>query len=1143
MSTVSDLALRILISAKDDSTPALNSARDRIKSISDQLQQVEKIATRFLSFQIFAGWAKDAAQLNDTYNEIQGKLSQVVGKGEQLASVQERLFKSAQAAGAGLKDTVDLYARSAEALKKLNDGQELAARLTETVNLSFRAQRTNVAEASSTVTQLTQAIGTGTVTWEDFGNVAQSNLLLVNTAAKNLGYDGISSLKQAISEGKISGEQMTRAIVAGFTEIKARADQMPLGITQSMTLINNAMIKFAGESNQVNAAASAVSKTLKFVADSMNELANAALIAAEIYGLRMVTGFAASASAALKASLAIKDKTLAEAMAQAAAQKSIVLEMELAAVRVKAAQTAVTEAQLQMSLADGVKQKKQASDALAKTMTALHGAETQYQNAAKATRAAVDASAMSATLAGRAVGALGAAIRGLPLLGWAIMLADWVTKLDSVYLASMRVQEGLAMAAMRVRQMFTMTSAEDSAAQARQLHAEFNTIIEKNSNAAKQSAIDIKAAEEQKARSTEQAAQAQQVAFAKVQEATKALTAQIDYDAKAQTASIQQALAEKLAAIDAADTNDAAKTAQRTQARMLAAQQELQLQQKAAQAKLELIDQEYQGELQQAANNAQRVKDIETDKRQAKLSVYQGLAEYYAGENQRLTELYAQEIKAFAESKQSLELLAMDHEQKMLDIDRGGMTTRRKISDEQFEFDKNMRLVKAELAKGQAADQDKLNALLKRSGELSQDIYNTEKSNAQSREEQRRFQENYKQRETQIYADRKKLVEDDAKAHQTAAESIAQGLETAKSKLEDANRVIGEMTANLSKDYLLKIGIESKSLISAQAAIADLVKPETKTITIETVNTGGGAPAQATGGLAGQPTGLPWRFSNGGWASRSGKLSGYGGGDKIKALLEAGEFVVRKEAVQKLGVPVLQLINQGMLPNQPIKRASGGLIDAEVEKMMLSDGIEQLKKLLKGHYYDNMDKFFLGDRSNSASNKVSELVRNLGDKLKLPSYVMSQALEAAARLPKAYSEKELGSQAREIAKREDLTFQAALNLIGKVPEQQAAPKIDLQKPVLPKITIPKPVLPKFEMPKLEMPKIPSIKIPTPNVPSLATPAAGGAAMAAGGSGRAVSVEFKLPTGQPATGQFADADVDRLLKVLKDASGYSLAGAR
>ena len=73
--------------------------------------------------------------------------------------------------------------------------------------------------------------------------------------------------------------------------------------------------------------------------------------------------------------------------------------------------------------------------------------------------------------------------------------------------------------------------------------------------------------------------------------------------------------------------------------------------------------------------------------------------------------------------------------------------------------------------------------------------------------------------------------------------------------------------------------------------------------------------AAQTGGMI-----LP-RFNEGGHlddgvghSRKSGKLSGYGGGDKVKALLEAGEFIIRKEAVKSLGLDRLYQLNQGLLP-------------------------------------------------------------------------------------------------------------------------------------------------------------------------------------------------------------------------------------
>lgn len=57
--------------------------------------------------------------------------------------------------------------------------------------------------------------------------------------------------------------------------------------------------------------------------------------------------------------------------------------------------------------------------------------------------------------------------------------------------------------------------------------------------------------------------------------------------------------------------------------------------------------------------------------------------------------------------------------------------------------------------------------------------------------------------------------------------------------------------------------------------------------------------------------GDPARFA------RGGKLPGYGGGDRIPALLESGEFVIRKEAVKKFGAHVFTALNNLRLPELP----------------------------------------------------------------------------------------------------------------------------------------------------------------------------------------------------------------------------------
>jgi hypothetical protein len=66
------------------------------------------------------------------------------------------------------------------------------------------------------------------------------------------------------------------------------------------------------------------------------------------------------------------------------------------------------------------------------------------------------------------------------------------------------------------------------------------------------------------------------------------------------------------------------------------------------------------------------------------------------------------------------------------------------------------------------------------------------------------------------------------------------------------------------------------------------------------------------------------RFATGGLIAlqNGGKLPGYGGGDRNLALLEDGEFVIRKEAVRAFGADLFNSLNSLKLP----KFATGGYV-------------------------------------------------------------------------------------------------------------------------------------------------------------------------------------------------------------------------
>lgn len=123
---------------------------------------------------------------------------------------------------------------------------------------------------------------------------------------------------------------------------------------------------------------------------------------------------------------------------------------------------------------------------------------------------------------------------------------------------------------------------------------------------------------------------------------------------------------------------------------------------------------------------------------------------------------------------------------------------------------------------------------------------------------------------------------------------------------------IKQQLDEITKQREANIEIKLERLTEAQEHINNLVRDETKHITIITHH----VEAKRTGGMAGAVRAATGRH-----------LPGYGGGDRIRAILEAGEFVVRKEAVKKYGAGLFHALNAMQINAVgAVKSSIGGMI-------------------------------------------------------------------------------------------------------------------------------------------------------------------------------------------------------------------------
>ena len=1061
MAGLRDLAVRILLTGEDNTGPAIRSASSGLTTLETGVKNFETAARRILGITLFVGLAKQAIDLSDSYRTLQARLKLVTDGTEQFKAAQTELFDISQRTSSGLSNTYSVFVKLETAIKLLGGTQQQALATTETLNKAIALTSQGVMQDAAAILQFSQGLAAGVLRGENFNSVMEAAPGLAQALADGLDVP-ITKLRGMAEAGKLTSDVLVNALDKSAAKVEARFAVLPVTVSGAMTQVNNALLQYIGQSEIANSSTSKLSLILQTVAKNFDTVVSSVVTLAEIYAARLVVGLIASTRAFFDQAAAVKAAEIAQAQARVTAIASLETRAREAAANVLIKQQLVLEAAQRRELATSVTAETAAIAKLTAAQNAYNVAVTRA--AAANTRLAATQTVVAETsgLMSRALGVVGSAVSGLftAMIAYDIgkSLGDWLARFEWFRTATSNIAQALEI----MQAAFSGLSFSERGAQMIEIQERYNQLRAEAVLSTQTANTAINVSETQKAEVIKAAELVQQQAFATTQAAVKALTATLDAETKTQTAALQQGLADRLAAINAADISDTAKEVQRVTAKIAAIKQTLALDQNAATQKLALIEQEYAAELQSAQTNAASLAGIETAKREDKLAVYRGIAEFYAGEVAKLSTLYGEETAAFAKSRDDLQSLEFNHKKSLLDIDRMSMDQHHKIESEQDEFDKNLRDIQAERKKGEGADQSKVNLLVENAKKLAADLTQEVVSGGVS-------QYDAKDNVNKLYAVEKQALTDNAAAHEKNAAAIKAALDVATGELAKANAQITEMTTALNQTYLLKVGIDQGSFDAAQAAIAELTKPETKVITIVTQNAGGGG----EGGMAG-----------GGW------LPGFGGGDRIHALLEAGEFVVRKEAVKALGTPVLQnYINYGKLPaGDAIYRAMGGPV----------------RKFADGGGTDDW-----GDVSRRKSQSYTT-----GWDAETKKYIailQSAGAEGQKQLQDAYK------SMKGIFYHDGIAGDKNIISAGKAEEAKSKQKTAKSTPTAPVMTA---------MPAVDLQQF------ADKAASASTQAPSSQLMQA--PKKTVNVQFSAPGAEPVAGQFNDTDMEKLMQTLKSA---------
>lgn len=192
---------------------------------------------------------REVTRMADTFTALQNRLKVAGLAGEQLAAVQDHLFKSASRNGVEISALGDLYGRLALSTGDLGVSQGDLLRFVDGVTASLRVQGTSTQAASGALMQLSQALGAGTVRAEEMNSIMEATPIIAQAAAKGLGVS-VGELRQQVVAGTVSSQAFFAALMRGFPEVERQAKEATLTIGQSLTGLRNELLRYVGQQDK-----------------------------------------------------------------------------------------------------------------------------------------------------------------------------------------------------------------------------------------------------------------------------------------------------------------------------------------------------------------------------------------------------------------------------------------------------------------------------------------------------------------------------------------------------------------------------------------------------------------------------------------------------------------------------------------------------------------------------------------------------------------------------------------------------------------------------------------------------------------------------------------------------------------------------
>ncbi|EPZ0342289.1 phage tail tape measure protein [Enterobacter asburiae] len=214
-------------------------------------------------------------QIADEWNSVNARLKQASSSADDFAASQRQLMEISQRTGTAFSDNANLFSRAAASMREFGYSSDEVLKITEAVSTGLKLSGANTQEASSVITQFSQALAQGVLRGEEFNAVNEAGDRVIRALAAGMGV-ARKDLKSMADQGQLTIDKVVPAITSQLQAMQGEFEAMPKTVSGSFQKVENSFMQWVGGANDAYGASATLAGGLESLAGNIDTVATAA---------------------------------------------------------------------------------------------------------------------------------------------------------------------------------------------------------------------------------------------------------------------------------------------------------------------------------------------------------------------------------------------------------------------------------------------------------------------------------------------------------------------------------------------------------------------------------------------------------------------------------------------------------------------------------------------------------------------------------------------------------------------------------------------------------------------------------------------------------------------------------------------------